>query len=257
MGYSPSKNFSFAENISVIPILHEETSLILGQMCLAFKKRIIDNKSIFELVGLQSLSSQKNLFILPDGRWIGGYKPAYYRAYPFSLLPTKDSHQLQLSIDSEAVSQDEEKLCFFAENQTLTPHLQNITKFLTESLRSRQATLTLCQELSNANLIEPWPITFTELGANNKRQEKTLEGLHHINIKALHNLTAEQITPLNASGALSLAYGQHFSEARLKDLAERETAFKKMEDKLAEQHSQIEDLELDDLFDSKDDLFSF
>jgi hypothetical protein len=37
-------------------------------------------------VALQGLENGKNLFVAPDGRWLGGYIPAALRGYPFKVL---------------------------------------------------------------------------------------------------------------------------------------------------------------------------
>jgi len=256
-GYSGVSNFNFTAGKTTVPLLKDELPYVVQHMSVAFQKRANGSEEYYELVGLQSLSIDKNLFLLPDGRWLGSYTPAIYRSYPFALLPGKLSNQLQLNIDSECLilEPNENDLRFFTAKNRLTPGLQKIVNFMTESFRSRVATLALCKSLNDANLIVPWSITFAEPDENNKSQEKKLEGLFHIDSDALKTLSAEQLADLNASGALSLAYGQLFSEPRLKGLAQLQTAHRKINQQLPAQN--IQEPDLDELFGNKDDLFSF
>lgn len=256
-GYSPMVDFSFAAEMSTVPLLIDELNYVLQQMCVAFQKRTKGSEDYYELVGLQSFSPGKNSFLLPDGRWLGGYKPAFYRAQPFALQPEDQGNQLQLSIKSDCVILDPavDDLRFFQEDMELTPRMKEVVKFLTETLRSRQTTMALCRALQKANLIVPWSFSFSQPDNNNKPQEKMVGGLYHIDSDALKALPAEQLTALNASGALSLAYGQIFSEARLRDMAKLETAQRQLQQKQVQGKSP--ELDLNALFGDKDEVFSF
>ena len=256
-GYSPVTNFSFTAEMATIPLLKEELLNVIQHMCVAFQKRNNGSEEFYELVGLQSLSPAKNLFLLPDGRWLGGYKPAFYRAEPFALLPGEQDDQLQLCINSDCINPEpaDSDERFFDEDKALTPQMQKVVEFLTESMRSRGVTLSLCKALQDANLIVPWPISISEPGGENKSQEKTLQGLYHVDSDRLKILPAEKLAALNTSGALSLAYAQLFSEARLKDLAKLQTAHRNLQQQQAQQNSPEPDL--DELFGTKDELFSF
>jgi len=256
-GYTPVTDLSFTAGMTTVPLMKEELPFVIQHMAVAFQKRTVGSETLYELVGLQSMSPGKNMFLTPEGRWFSGYMPAFYRAHPFALRSAEQGNQLQLSIKSDCINDQpaETDLRFFEDDNTLTPRMQEIAKFLAESLRSRDVTLKLCKALVDANLIEPWPIKFTGPDENNKPQAKTLEGLFHIDVQALKRLPAEQLAVLNSSGALDIAYGQLFSELRLKDLAALQTAQEELQQPKTRQG--VAEPDLDELFGNKDDLFSF
>lgn len=255
-GFSQIADFNFAKEATTAPILIEEIPFILQHMPIAFQKVEHSDKESYQLVALMSLMPGKNLFILPNGRWLAGYTPALYRSHPFALIQSKENNQLQLSINSNYIKYklSENDVKFFDNGLNLTPNLQKITKLLTESIKSRNRTLSLCKILLEEKLITPWQITFSEPNEKNKLSTKTLEGLYHIDIKALQKLSENSLRGLNACGALKLAYGQHFSEARLKDLTQLQTIHRNAQDN---NPKNLPDPDLDDLFGDKDDLFSF
>jgi len=256
-GYTPTTDLSFTARMATVPLLKEELPYIIQHMAVGFVKRAGSTNDSFELVGLQSLAPNKNYFVLPDGRWLCSYSPAFYRAHPFALRSYEQDNQLQLSIKSDCIIENpsETDIRFFEEDKTLTPRMQEILTFLTESLRSREATLKLCKALQNANLIVPWSISYTEADENNNPQARTLQGLYHIDSNVLGKLAAEKLAALNACGALSVAYGQFFSEPRLKDLTTLQDGYRDWQDQQSKQNASEPDL--DDIFGNKDDLFSF
>ncbi len=258
-GYSPLKSFQFAAEMSLVPILKDEVANAMAQMCLAFRKSIIGDEACFDLVALQSLTSDRNFFILPNGRWLRGYMPAFYRAQPFALKLGENSSELQLCIDSDAVIFEpaDDDIKFFDDKSELASQIQKVLVFLVETLKNRQTTMNLCKQLDEAGLIVEWPISFSEPGENNQLQNKTLQGLYHIDAQALAGLSGDQLASLNQTGALSLVYGQQFSEARLKDLAQLQTAYRQMENNNDVKIQSIEMPDLDELFGEKEELFSF
>ena len=45
---------------------------------------------------------EHNLFVGPDGHWLGGYVPASLRSYPFRVLGSEGSGQLALCVDEDS-----------------------------------------------------------------------------------------------------------------------------------------------------------
>ncbi|WP_191602257.1 SapC family protein [Marinomonas algicola] len=255
-GYASTISMEYAAPMTTVPLVREELSHVIQHMGVAFQKRTHgDNTESFELVGLQALKPNENLFVLPDGRWLGGYKPAFYRAYPFSLEMDQDNAQLQLCVEESAIKYEmsPSDLAFFKDETNLSDHMMNFVKFLEKALNGRKDTLRLMSALQEANLITPWTITYSE-EEDNKPVEKALNGLYHVDIKALANLEPAVAATLNRSGALEIAYAQVFSEARVKGLS---TLQKVHVDLKQQQSVQGKEPDLDELFGEKEDLFSF
>ncbi len=257
-GYSQSIDFGFASHMPTAPLLQAELPHAIQHMACAFQ---ISNPSSgeekFELMGIQSILPNKNLFVMPDGRWIGGYKPAFYRARPFALMMNKESKEIELNIDQdhiiEAPSEDQPKL--FDETGTLTPKIRETVEFLGHSLRNREKTLALCSELQEADLLKPWDIKFSS-SHDGETQIRSLQGLYHIDIKTLKNLESNTLSKLNKSGALELAYSQILSEPRINSLSTLVSVHQKLEAQQTK-NKVASEVDLDDLFSDKDELFSF
>lgn len=258
-GFTPLKGLSFSAGMTTVPIVKEEISQITEQMSIAFQKVSSNGEFFYELVALQSLTPKSNLFVLEDGRWVGGYKPAYYRAYPFSLKPDGNKNQLNLCIESTHIvaepTQDDAR--FFDDSEDFSPRIKEITDFLVHSLRARKETLEACQLLSKANLLTPWPIKHTEPDEQDQPQPRTLEGLYHIDKKALNALSADALKELQVCGALEIAYAQTISEPRLQKLAILQTIHRQLKEKRNKQETPTQEPDLDTLFGNNDDLFSF
>ncbi|WP_293268317.1 SapC family protein [Neptunomonas sp.] len=258
-GFTPIKNLSFAAGMTTVPIVIEEISHVIEQMSIALQKVSSNGDTFYELVAIQSLTPQSNLFVLDDGRWIGEYKPAFYRAHPFSLRPDDHKKQLNLCIANEYVVEEptQDDARFFDDSEEFSPRIKEITDFLAHSLRGRKITLDACEVLNKANLLAPWPIKYSEPDKQNKPQPKTLNGLYHIDKKVLNTLSAEALKQLHSCGALEVAFAQIFSEPRLKKLTTLQTIHRQIKKKHLKQEITTQEPDLDSLFGNNDDLFSF
>lgn len=258
-GYKPTTNFNFAAHMQTVPLVLSEVANATQHMALAFQTVQAGTKhERFELVGIQSIIPNKNLFLTPDGRWLTGYRPAFYRSHPFALMSNPESKQVELSIDADHIVEtptDDNSLLFDNEGN-LTEQLRDAVEFLSNTLQSRSKTLALCKELQDANLITPWAIKFTGKDNQDEPQIRTLQGLSHINSKALKELDSNTLAKLNQSGALEMAYAQILSEPRVSGLTTLANVHGQMEAQKAKQKASAE-VDLDQLFDKEDELFSF
>lgn len=261
-GYKPINSYGFASQLQTIPVLHKEVAHISQQMAVAFQLHGAGTPSEhYELIAIQSLEPGKNLFITPDGRWITGYQPEFYKSYPFAYIGNSETNQAELHIDEDviieqaAIQPTEEVIRLFNDEGNLNDPVRQTVDALNKAMQERSKTLTLCRELHEAGVICPWDIKFHDLDPppNSKPQIKVMQGLNHINQTALQELPADTLAQLNQSGALHLAYGQLLSEPRLGLMGLLAAAQRKM----APQAQLLDETDLDDLFGEKDDLFSF
>ena len=86
----------------------------------------------YHLVAIQGISNQfKNLWVTPEGKWIGGYVPVYYRAYPFGLSETQEGIKvLCIQDDTPLLREDLEGLPFFEGDNAPTEFLTQTLRFL-------------------------------------------------------------------------------------------------------------------------------
>ena len=166
----------------------------------------------FVLVALLSLKPGRNMFLAPDGRWLGGYIPAALRAYPFRLLPKQGTNEVVLCIDADSglVVEGQTGEDFFDQDGNVSPALKTVFDFLMEAERSRKAADLAVSALAEAGVIKPWPIKLkTEQG------EQAIGGLHHIDEAALAALPDDGFLKLRKASALPVAYAQLLSAGQL------------------------------------------
>ncbi len=255
-GYTPSSDLGFASNMTTVPLLCEELPLATQHMATGFQTHKHSTAGErFELIGIQSVIPNKNLFVLPNGKWIGGYKPAFYRAHPFALINNPQSQEVELSISDDCIVDNarETDIPFFDSDGNLTEQLRETASFLAQTLHSRGKTQSLCRELQEAGLITPWAIKFSSADKDSDSQTHTLQGLSRIDENALQTLDREQLAKLNQSGALKLAYTQLLSQPRISGIS----TLIAVQQKLDAAHNTATDTNLDDIFNENDELFSF
>jgi len=207
-------NFKFSIEDAVAPLVVQELSKALMHLPLCF----VPNGETFSLAALQGLQPGKNLCVAPDGRWLVGYVPAAYRAYPFSVANTQIGTQV-LCFDEDSGLLAEEGELFYEEDGELTQGVKDVAAFLTEVSKNRILTERICSALQQHDLIQPWPIKVQYEGS-----EQAVNGLYRVDEIALNNLSAEAFAELRKAGAIPVAYCQLLSMQHLQRLAELDKA---------------------------------
>lgn len=257
--FIPSTNLEFARNLSLVPVVMEEANLVQVLMPLAFFSPKQNDQ--FDLVGVQSLDPSHNLFLLPNGEWFMHYTPAYYRTYPFALIPGPDNEKLHLCIDNESNQVKEgdqggNSFALLSEAGEPSEKTKMVLHFLHLYRQQGQKTKQLVQQLQQAGLLEPWDIKVKSVDDSGEEKDTKVQGLFHINRQALDQLDAEQLHELHKSGALTLAHYQLISEARLTQLGQ----LAKAQAVHQQQTAPTQDLpDMDKLFgeESEEDVFKF
>ena len=78
-------NHAFAAGEIIAPIVGAE----LARAALAMPCAFLQQSGRYTLVAVLSIIAGRNMFVGPDGRWLGPYVPAVFRLYPFRVLPTE------------------------------------------------------------------------------------------------------------------------------------------------------------------------
>lgn len=202
--------YSFAAKNAVVPVVAAE----LPKAMMAFPLAFVNENEAFMPVAVLSLETEQNLFVAPDGRWIGSYVPSAFRAHPFRLIPS-DTGELVLCVDEDSglLVEGDTGECFFDEAGEVAEPTKQVLDFLSTIASNRQVTNSACAALSHAGVIKPWEITLkTDTG------ERKLAGLHQIDEAALNALSAEAFETLRQAGALPIAYCQMLSMQHLAGL---------------------------------------
>jgi hypothetical protein len=185
---------------------------------------------------LQSLVPNINLFVAPNGKWVGGYTPACYRSYPFLLAKAEEGKTLLCAdMDSGLIGDEGEPL--FVDGEP-AKEVTEVLGFLNAVQANREASERVCAVLAKHELITPW-----ELKVKTSEGEKPVRGLYRIDETALNSLPAEALAEVRDGGGLPVAFCQLLSIQNLPFLAQ-----------LAKLHEKPQEPEADALVDENGEL---
>ncbi|WP_019895283.1 SapC family protein [Hydrogenovibrio halophilus] len=243
--WQPYTDYQFAKNDTTAPLLMAEMANALPFYPMGFVKTPKDE---FQLVAVQSLQPNLNLFVNAQGKWRVPYVPSVYRGYPFKMLKAETNDSI-LCVDTESkLFLPEEKgdkgQPLFAEQGELSEPMQKVVDFLQQCEQNRQATQQAVTALNKAELITPWSIQ-TRTSENT---EKPVKGLYKIDEASLKKLPGETLEKLSQSNALAVAYSQLLSMPRLKGLSQLYKLHETEQQKINPR-----EVDLDQLFGEDDD----
>jgi len=202
-------DYRFAAGEAAAPIVAAEIAKVAPAMPIVF----IGENGKFELSALLSVTPGQNMFVAPDGRWLGSYIPSSLRTYPFRLVTPQGGEQSILCIDEGCVISADNPLpgeAFFGADGKVSPSIQQVVNFLSALEQNRIATSLAVSSLAQAGVIKPWPITI-----KSEQGDRTVGGLNCIDEAALNALPNEDFVKLRATGALPIAYAQLLSMSLL------------------------------------------
>jgi hypothetical protein len=202
-------DYRFAASEPAAPVVGAELAKAAPAMPIVF----IEQGGRFELSALMSVTPGQNLFVAPDGRWLGSYIPSSLRTYPFRLVTSQGSENSILCIDEGCVVSADNPLPgepFFGRDGKVSPSIQQALDFLTSLERNRLVTTLAVSSLAQAGVIKSWPITI-----KSEQGDRTVGGLNCIDEAALNALPNEDFIKLRATGALPIAYAQLLSMSQL------------------------------------------
>lgn len=220
-------SYAFAAKDAAAPLVVREAPRAAMNLPIGFLKV---NEG-FMPVAVQGLGAGKNLFVAPDGRWIGRYVPSIYRGYPFALANTEDGRQVLCFNDESGLLSEFEGEPFFDGEGKPTKAINDILNFLMQVAASRQATERICAVLAQHGLIQPWPIQLKQPGEEG--QGRSLEGLFRIDETAFNQLDAASLDAVRQAGALPLLFCQLLSMQHLPALGELAKAHQEVDQQAA------------------------
>ena len=197
-------SYAFAAGDAVLPLAASELAQAVMTMPVAFVKQ--DGRYV--LMAVLSLTPGRNLFVAPDGRWLGEYVPMVLRGYPFRLLRPEGAEESILCVDEHSglVVDAGQGEAFFDADGALADTLKQMLDFLGHLERSRAATDLAVAALAEAGVIEPWTLTLKNSGA-----DTPVTGLHRIAEDRFNALDDEAVLTLRRAGALPIVYMQMLS----------------------------------------------
>ena len=204
-------NYRFAAGTMVATLGAAEVARSVLAMPLAFT----EIGGPVSLVAVLGLRPNQNVFVGPDGRWLGSYIPAVFRGYPFKLAATGEN-QVSLCVDESSglVQEGGVGERFFNEDGTPAKAVTDIVEFLQKTQTSQDIANRAARVLQEHQLLEAWP-----LKVRDGEQEQELHGLLRVNEAALNQADGDVLLQLRNAGALPLAYAQLLSMQNMQIIA--------------------------------------
>jgi hypothetical protein len=198
-------DYAFVTEDAGIPLVGAE----LSTAALAMPIGLIKIDAGYQFVAITSLQPGTNLYVAPDGKWLGEYLPSALRAYPFQLKQQEGAEKFFLCINEASglvVENTEDGNAFFDDQDQPTQGIKDILNFLTEVEANRAVTQRTVNALADAGVITPWAI-------NLKQGEKVVpvEGLFQVDEAALNKLDDDDFLALRKACGLAVAYAQLLS----------------------------------------------
>ena len=207
-------NTQFVARDALAPIVLAEVVHVGSWMPIVF----IEQAGRYALMAMMSPMPGHNLFVGPDGEWLGGYAPSSLRSHPFRLVRREGSEQMTLYIDEDSGvirDADEAGEPFFGADGKPSQSISATIEFLGQIEANHVATDLSTASLAAAGVIEPWPLE-VEVGG----KKTAAKGLHRINEAALNQLDDEAFLKLRKTSALRLAEAQIMSVGQIARFAQ-------------------------------------
>lgn len=205
-------NLAFAAGEAIAPVVGTE----LARAALAMPCAFVQQSGRYILVAVLSFPGGRNVFVGPDGRWLGRYVPAVFRLYPFRVLPNKGTDAVVLCVDEESklvvdgASTGEE---FFDTQGNPAPVVKLVFEVGMAWEHERKSTDLAVETLAQAGVIRPWDVKVTT-----SEGERPISGLYRADEAALRALPDEAFLRLRKTSALPIAYTQMLSMGQLEVL---------------------------------------
>jgi len=152
--------------------------------------------------------------ISEKGEWMGFYAPAYLRSQPFvALTNSEDDQQCVVCIDNESPMLSEEGEALFDDGEP-TEYLKRVTEFVGTLHQAGKQTSLSMQAIRDADLIVPWEINVPR----SEGETIQISDKYRIDEDKLNALEDRQWIDLKEAGALTIIYGQLFSQGSLNKL---------------------------------------
>lgn len=203
--------YKFAAGQLLAPLAAMELPRTVVSMPVAFAR----TESGMVPVALMAVEEGSNLFVGPDGRWLGGYVPASVRGTPFAM-GRNDQGKLVLCIDENnpQITDDDGDPLFTAQGEP-TQELRQAMEFIQRREQAMGASIRACEALMRHQCLAPLVFSAKSLDGRQRR----VEGLLQVDEAALNALSDEAFLELRATGALGMAYAQLVSLHKLPTLS--------------------------------------
>jgi hypothetical protein len=208
-------DYKFARAVNSVPLIAAEF------VATAVKDTIVFAGSETDVVPTVILGMRdgENASVSTDGRWIGGYIPAFLRRYPFVFAKSDDGKTFTLCIDEEfeGFNKDGRGERLFDVDGKRTKYLESMLRFVSEYQSLFERTNLFCRRLKKNDLLEPASARFRLPGG----EEASLGGFMTINRDKLKALSGDVLAEMARTDELEMCYVHLQSLNNLTPMAQR------------------------------------
>ena len=203
-GWERFSSLGFARAEILAPLAAAEVAQAALTMPLVFTRWPRPQGEAWRVCGLMGLTPGNNLFVGPDGRWLGRYIPAALRSHPFTLAP---DDSLQVHREAVIPGGAEHVEPFFSGGE-LAPLVAETREFLRQVRTGQERLATPVAMLEQLGILAPF--RFPSTGSTPVAVE-ALDGFYAVGEDGLNGLDGGDWQRLRESGGTPLAYAQLIS----------------------------------------------
>ena len=198
--------YGFAAGVNSVPLTAIEFAFAAAEYPIIFAG---NESAVFPAVVL-GVQPGQNLMVDAQGRWTGGYVPAFIRRYPFVLGQDEAGAQFTVLIDEsfEGCNRDGKGERLFDAEGNQTQFLRNAVAFLQDYQGRFQRTQAFCARLVEHKLLQPMQMQF-----NLGEAPRTLGGFLTLDRERLKTLPAEVLADMVSKDEMECCY-LHLSSLR-------------------------------------------
>lgn len=208
-------DYSFARELNSAPLLAAEFIAAATDHAVVFAG---DEETVFPAVIL-GMRANENARVGSDGRWSGGYVPAFLRRYPFVFARSEDGATFTLCLDEEfdGFNKDGRGERLFDSGGNRTQYLTTMLNFTREYQALFDRTQLFCRRLKEHGLLQPAQASFN---IPDQRQTR-LGGFYTLDREKLKALAPETLADMARTDELELCYVHLQSLNNLTPMARR------------------------------------
>lgn len=247
-GWKRFDSYSFASARTHVPIATPEVASVVLSYPIAFEA----THSGMRLVVVLGIDAERNLLVNDDGRWLGGYVPAYFRSFPFMLsgvdgqgpdsspdpfrslgdtLDTSNDRRELLVYESEILPVERSGVTPFFADRDFHPMVVETLAFLRRFQQGVDGVGRIGEKLRELQVLSPWMIEAKDKNPTSHPSQSTearnpgspegsdrLPSLYRVDEKRLNSLSDAEWLVLRRHGALPIAFAQLMSMGHLTTL---------------------------------------